>query len=434
MSDATEELVFAIQPKRESVVWQQNQLAEARYKLSPREQKLLLYVIAMIEPEAEDFGKCKVSVKDYAELTGLKVADLYQELRDSALAIREKTLVVENVLEPGMKKPVRRHGSWFEYVDEAVGDGHITIKLSSWLRPFLIHVRREFFQYRLGYAMGLKSEYAIRLYQWLKRWQFVRRKTASIQQLRLELGATEVDRDGNIIRENLAAYKHFKNKAILPGVKEINAKTDLSVSFAEEKALGSKAVAGIIFFIKENLENLETLKPIALPERPQMELSLDPVNVPPADEVKPSTLAELAREFGLSGPQETALQGYVAREGLQYLLDKAEIVRSSPRTNAGQAFMAALKGDWQKPKTIDKKKPAKKSSTTENLHPEDAPKIDLDGLARTWIVASDQQRSDWLAAMPAEAQLFAPKPGQKPRTAFLVKLSEIINTAVRAAA
>ena len=131
MSDAAEELVFAIQPKRESVVWQQNQLAEARYKLSPREQKLLLYVIAMIEPEAQDFGKCKVSVKDYAELTGLKVADLYQELRDSALAIREKTLVVENVLEPGMKKPVRRHGSWFEYVDEAVGDGHITIKLSS---------------------------------------------------------------------------------------------------------------------------------------------------------------------------------------------------------------------------------------------------------------------------------------------------------------
>ena len=433
MSEAAEELVFAIQPKRESVVWQQNQLAEARYKLSPREQKLLLYVIAMIEPEAQDFGKCKVAVKDYAELTGLKVADLYQELRDSALAIREKTLVVENVLEPGMKKPVRRHGSWFEYVDEAVGDGHITIKLSSWLRPLLIHVRREFFQYRLGYAMGLKSEYAIRLYQWLKRWQFVRRKTASIQQLRLELGATEVDRDGNIIRENLAAYKHFKNKAILPGVKEINAKTDLSVSFAEEKALGSKAVVGIIFFIKENLENLEILKPIALPERPQMELSLDPVNAPLADEIKP-TLAELAREFGLNGLQETALQGYVEREGLQYLLDKAEIVRSSPRANAGQAFMAALKGDWQKPKTIDKKKPAKKASTTENLHPEDAPKIDLNGFARTWIEASDQQRSDWLAAMPAEAQLFAPRPGQKPRTVFLAKLGEIITTAVRAAA
>ena len=428
MSDVTEELVFAIQPKRESVVWQQNQLAEARYKLSPREQKLLLYVIAMIEPEAEDFGKCKVAVKDYAELTGLKTNDLYQELRDSALAIREKTLVVENVLEPGMKKPVRRHGSWFEYVDEAVGDGHITIKLSSWLKPLLIHVRREFFRYRLGYALGLKSEYAIRLYQWLKRWEFVRRKTASIQQLRLELGATEIDIEGKIIRENLAAYKHFKNKAILPAVKEINAKTDLSVSFAEEKAQGSKAVAGIMFSIKENLENLETLKPIALPERPQMELSLDPVNAPPADELKP-TLAELAMEFGLSRPQENTLQEYVAREGLQYLLEKAEIVRSSPRANAGQTFMAALKGDWQKPKTIDKKRPVKKASTTEDLHPEDALKIDLDGVARTWTEASEQQRSAWLAAMPAQAQLFAPRPGQKPRTAFLATLGEIITTA-----
>lgn len=424
MSDATEELIFAVQPKRESIVWQQNQLAEARYKLSPREQKLLLYVIAMIEPEAQDFGKCKVAVKDYAELTGLKTDDLYQELRDSALAIREKTLVVENVLEPGMKKPVRRHGSWFEYVDEAVGDGHITIKLSSWLKPLLIHVRREFFRYRLGYALGLKSEYAIRLYQWLKRWQFVRRKSASIQQLRLELGATEVDTDGKIIRENLAAYKHFKNKAILPAVKEINAKTDLSVSFAEEKTQGSKAVAGIMFSIKENLENLETLKPIALPERPQMELSLDPGNIPTQDEVRP-TLAELSKEFGLSGIQENALQGYVSREGLEYLLEKAEIVRSSPRANAGQAFMAALKGDWQKPKTIDKKRPAKKATAPANLHPEDAPKIDLDGLARTWIDASDQQRSDWLAAMPAEAQLFAPRPGQKPRTVFLAKLGAI---------
>jgi len=70
----------------------------------------------------------------------------------------------------------------------------------------------------------------------------------------------------------------------------------------------------------------------------------------------------------------------------------------------------------------------------ENLHPEDAPKIDLDGVARTWIEASDQQRSDWLAAMPAQAQLFAPRPGQKPRTAFLATLGEIITSSVSVAA
>jgi hypothetical protein len=57
----------------------------------------------------------------------------------------------------------------------------------------------------------------------------------------------------------------------------------------------------------------------------------------------------------------------------------------------------------------------------------------LEGLAQTWIAASEQQRT-WLAAMPAEAQLFAPRPGQKPRTVFLAKLGEIITSSVSAAA
>jgi len=51
------------------------------------------------------------------------------------------------------------------------------------------------------------------------------------------------------------------------------------------------------------------------------------------------------------------------------------------------------------------------------------------GLARTWTEASEQQQSAWLAAMPAQAQLFTPRPGQKPRTAFLATLGEIITTA-----
>ncbi|MGA8659420.1 MAG: replication initiation protein [Chthoniobacterales bacterium] len=360
---AAQELIFSVQPRRESLVWQQNQLAEARYKLTPREQKLLLYVIAMIEPEAQDFGKCKVAVRDFAELTALKPDDLYQELRDTALAIREKTLVVENVLEPGMKKPVRRHGSWFEYVDEALGDGHVTIKLSSWLKPFLIQVRREFFRYHLGYALGLKSEYAIRLYQWLKRWQYAGQKTALVQQLRLELGATEVNQEGKIVKENLAAYKHFKNKAISPAVKEINQKTDISVMFKEEKVKGSKAVASLTFRIRENLENLETLRPITLPQKPQMELSLEGRDgVPEITEEQKRVLADLADEFGLTKPQEAGLFGYVIREGLDFVLQKAESVRSAPTENVARAFLAALKGTWKAP--IRPARPKKESRPT----------------------------------------------------------------------
>jgi hypothetical protein len=256
-----------------------------------------------------------------------------------------------------MRKPVRRHGSWFEYVDEAIGDGYVTVKLSSWLKPFLIQVRSEFFKYKLGYALGMQREYAIRLYQLLKRWQFARQKTITIEQLRLEIGATEVNHDGKITRESLVAYKHFKSKALVPAINEINAKTDLSVSYKEEKAKGSKAVRGITFAIRENLENVDALRPIAFPDRPQMELSLGAAG-PAIDSEARQVLSNLAKEFGLSKTQETALQGYVARDGLDYLLEKAAIVRAEPRSNAGRAFIAALKTDWQRPMKIEKKKPA----------------------------------------------------------------------------
>ena len=351
MPELVEEIILRDQPTRQTIVWQQNRLAEARYKLSPREQKLLLYVIAMIEPESEEFGKCKVSVREYADLTGLKRHSLYEELRDSALSIREKTLVVEDVFEPGMKKPVRRHGSWFEYVDEAVGDGYVTIKLSSWLKPFLLRVRREFFKYQLGYAMSLKSEYAIRLYQWLKRWQFIGKQIASVAELRLCLGATEIDHEGKIVRKNLALYKHFKNRAICPAVTEINAKTDISITFNEIKAPGSKAVSKIAFEIRSNKET--NLHPIPLPRRPQLELTL----VGEEDAMPLCRL--LGEEFGLSQVQVQWVEQQIRTKGEEYVARQAAIVRSAPRKNLAQAFIAAVRDEWQEAKRTTKALPAK---------------------------------------------------------------------------
>lgn len=376
------ELVFAVQPRRDTLVWQQNRLAEARYKLNVREQKLLLYVISMIEPEAQDFGKCRVSVQGYAEMTGLQPDDLYQELRDTALSIREKTLVVDGVLEPGMRRAVRRHGSWFEYVDEASGDGFVTIKLSSWLKPFLLQVRREFFKYQLTYALDLKSEYSIRLYQWLKRWQYAGKKTESLVLLRLHLGATEVNHEGQVVRENLAAYKHFKNKALTPALAEINARTDLCVSVREEKVKGSKAVGAIAFSIRPNAANQAALAPVKLPvprAQPQLELVLESAGeadgspAPPGPVVAKGEAAAavvvaeeklagadeeidaLVGEFGLGPRQRDSIQKYVGERGADYVRQKAQITRSAPRDNAARTFLAALKGDWQAPKQIGKK-------------------------------------------------------------------------------
>ncbi|MFY9986479.1 MAG: replication initiation protein [Chthoniobacterales bacterium] len=348
------ELTFDVQPAYQSVVWQHNGITNTRYKLTARQQKLLLYAIAMIEPNAAEFGKIRVSVEDYAALTGLETDNLYRDLRETAIAIRAAPLVVDHV-EPGMKRPMRRHSAWFEYVDEADGSGFITIKLTSWLKPYLLQVRREFFQFQLGFALDLRSEYSIRLYQYLKRWEFAKRRTITVDQLRLEIGATEIDRKGNIVRINLEQYKHLKSRAISPAIKEINRETDLSVSYTETKFARSKAVQSVTFTINKNLENLEKLRPVTLPEQAQLELPGAQAD-PALDTATLDALAAIAKEFGLTRPQELGLRAYAVREGLQYLQDKANIVRSQPRANVARAFLAALRDDWKPPKPLPTKK------------------------------------------------------------------------------
>jgi Initiator Replication protein len=50
---------------------------EARYSLTARELKLVLYVCAMVDSDAEEFGKCRVRVKDFAALADVDTRHLY---------------------------------------------------------------------------------------------------------------------------------------------------------------------------------------------------------------------------------------------------------------------------------------------------------------------------------------------------------------------
>ena len=88
-------------------MWQHNRLAEARYELTAREQKLLLYVIAMTEPEDDEFKRYVINVGEFAELAGLDKDHLYRELRALAKNLAAKPLVI-----PDHYDPVTGRHSW----------------------------------------------------------------------------------------------------------------------------------------------------------------------------------------------------------------------------------------------------------------------------------------------------------------------------------
>jgi hypothetical protein len=425
------------QPERETVVWQHNSLAEARYELTAREQKLLLYVIAMIEPEDEDFKRYVVNIPEFAQLADLQKDDLYRELRDLAKSLKQKPLIVPHHFDEHTGTFVDLVTSWFDtaYVGRN-GAGYFAVTLSPVLKPYLLQVKREFFRFRLYQVMQLRSSYAIRLYQWAKRWEFRKSIEITVQDFRNVLGAS-----------NLAEYADFKRRAIKPAIDEINRESDLSISFRELKRERSKAVDRLVFSIKrEKRPELEVLQP---PAPPQLEFGLEtqseddqlkglreladlnryrknpipaignvrpeksqisdteipnrekrreknddddqlrlhaqlsskqPVVVVasswPGDDDEPTEIVEkLTEKLKLSYDQSKTVQFYLDQDGKGYVLEKLRITRSKDLRNAGGFFIRALEKDYREPVTNTKPPPPPKKKRVEPK-PEEPPATD----------------------------------------------------------
>jgi Initiator Replication protein len=355
------------QPERETVVWQHNSLAEARYELTAREQKLLLYVIAMIEPEDEDFKRYVVNIAEFAELAGLDAHNLYRELRDLAKSLKQKPLIIPHHFDEQTGSFLDLVTSWFDtaYVGKN-GAGYFAVTLSPVLKPYLLQVKREFFRFRLYQVMQLRSGYAIRLYQWAKRWEFRKSVEISVQDLRTVLGANNPNGSSES-RVNLAEYADFKRRAIKPAIDEINKKTDLSLGFRELKRPGSRGIDRLVFSIKsEPAPELEVLPPP--PPPPQLEFALE------TEAEDQLLLEECMNRYGLSESQRPTLNNHYAKHGVAYIREKMFVVDQEPRQNAAKAFLAALRDDW-KPKiqTVKPPSPAKKKRVPQ---PEEPPVSD----------------------------------------------------------
>ncbi len=360
--------VVEYQPRRHSTIWKHNRLATARHTLTPREHKLVLYVMSMIQPEDEAFKLYRINVADFAAIAGLDKDHLYEELREVAVGLKSKPLVIEGHYEAGDSTPGVLITSWFDAAFiQPNGSGSFGVTISPYLKPYLLQVKREFFKYNLGYVVRLKSSYSIRLYEWAKRWQFAGKRRIELDELRQVLGAVELNKMGGIKKYLLVPYKNLKARAIDPAVKELNANTEVSISYTEHK--DGKRVVALTFLFRQNSKNAAKLDTMQIPRDAQMELEIELVQKPEQataeiDSDREAALleAKVQPEFGLSARQLDMVREFIEKKGIEYVREKIAVVDSEPRKNAARTFLAALKGDWKlpvkrKPPPIPKSQP-----------------------------------------------------------------------------
>lgn len=217
------------------VVTQSNELIEARHSkpLTAREQKIILTMVSGIQPNDEDFKEYRISLKNFNEMLGLKGSTKYVEIKT----------VVKNLLEKTIEIP-KKNGGWLfshwvssaEYID---GEGIIELTFSPKLKPYMLQLKNQFTTYQLGNILALRSTYAIRLYELMKKWQHLGKWEYPVEELRGKLGVGE---------DTYPRYANFKARVLSKAIEEVNEKTDIQISFKEIKK--GRSVERIEFTIK----------------------------------------------------------------------------------------------------------------------------------------------------------------------------------------
>ena len=219
------------------VVKKANALVKASYRLSTSEQRLILLAIARAEGKAVEQTEVIVRAEDYAKQYEVSLSAAYKALKDASEGIFERSFSYTFVRENGEIGEVKSR--WVSDRTYFEKSGEVSISFAPKVLPLISQLERAFTYFELKNISGLKSQYAIRLYEILMSWRSRgEMPTISLSDLRERLGAGEK-------HKKLA---NFKCRILDLAVEQINDTTDIEVSYEQHKR--GRTVSGFTFSFK----------------------------------------------------------------------------------------------------------------------------------------------------------------------------------------
>jgi plasmid replication initiation protein len=346
------------------LIVQHNALAEARYRLSLRAQKLLIRLIAELDSKSDDLNEVTLNLKDFAEFATIDRNDAtYSHFVETAEQFLGRFVAITQSPIPGEPQARQLICHWISSLEKNPNDKSIAFSFDKKLKPYLLGLKRTFFAYRTLHAFNLNSTYAIRLYQWAKAREYLKRpQRVPVDDLRCSLGTIELNARGVVVKESLRRYADFKRVAFKPAQTEINQKTDINLIFKEIKQPGSKIVAELLITIRQK-ENAPANTAFKIPLGSQIELELVPPSPgePAPNGLIPTSaeserllagevdllLDEIRRLYQLTPKQRASLILLVQNKGVGYVREKLTLTQSEPRENPTRFFLAALRDDYK---------------------------------------------------------------------------------------
>lgn len=220
-----------------NVVSKSNTLINSIYSLSVQEQRIVLFLISLINPkEDKGFKKFQIPIDVFKKIIGAEGEGYYKELDSITSKLMTRTFRVD--YKDGSFLKI----NWLASCYYKKGEGKIELEISQYMTPYLLDLKSHYTTYRLKNILPLRSGYSIRLYELLKQYETVGERYMTLDELRQKM---------EIPSDEYRLYADFKRKVILHTQKELQKKTDLFFEFKEKKHV--RRVIGIYFFIVPNV-------------------------------------------------------------------------------------------------------------------------------------------------------------------------------------
>ncbi len=137
------------------------------------------------------------------------------------------------------------------------------------MKPLLLQLQSKFTTYDVRNILGLPSTYSIRMYELLKQYERIGKRTFNLLELKELVGAIEEYREGRklLYKDHYPLYGNFRQKVLLKAQRDLKKYTDISFTFEPIKK--GRKVDQIQFHIHKNHPTRNKPKDI---EQPQIDL------------------------------------------------------------------------------------------------------------------------------------------------------------------
>ncbi|MDH5679943.1 MAG: replication initiation protein [Spirochaetota bacterium] len=307
--------------KEKNLITKSNQLNEARYSLNAMQQKIVLCVISLIQPDDEDFKTYELKIKDLVEILGITGTSIYSDLRIIFKKLLQQVLEIPDN-SSGDKNKSLVQVNWFSFIKTIPKEGKIEARFDPFLKPYLLQLKQQFISYHLKNVVQLKSGYSIRIYELLKQYEKMGFRVFELSELKKILGLEQ---------DKYKKYGHFKSRIILPSQIELPKKTDIDFLFEEIKT--GRVVTAIKFVIKKkSLPANNTLIKEKIEINSEMKLLIN--LLPEEYQTKETILGTISK--------------YLKKEGFSYVERNIKYTNSYKPKNYRVYLLKSLSNNWGK--------------------------------------------------------------------------------------